>query len=162
MAYRQQSPFDRSPLGGIGGLLIALVVLYLLFRLVGLFFKILWWAAPVIFIASLIIDHRVFLGYLKSIQNLFKRNWIYGLVAAVLSFVAFPLVAAYCLGMALFRKKVDRVRAEHDERVNGQWTDYEDVTTEEMDLELPPPPEPLPREERKKKDGGSEYDELFL
>jgi len=157
-----RSPFERSPLGGIGGFIVALVVLYALFKLAGFVFNLLWWAAPVIFIASLVIDHTVFLGYVKSIKKLFDRNWIMGLVAGVLSLVLFPLAASYMLGMALFKKKINEKVQQMDERENGQWAEYEEIE-EPMDLdipyeELPPePPEPQPR--GKKRD--SSYDDLF-
>ncbi|MTB51781.1 hypothetical protein [Lewinella sp. W8] len=156
-----RSPFDRSPLGGIGGFIIGLVVLYVLFKLASWFFSLLWWAAPIIFIASLIIDHKVFLGYVGSIKRLFERNWLMGLAAGVLSIVLFPIVAAYLLGMGLFKKKL-RERAEQaDVRRNGEWAEFEDVSEDSMDLEipyeeLPPPPEP---ETRKGRD--TNYDELF-
>ncbi len=158
---KSSSPFERSPLGGIGGFLIGLVVLYFLFKLAGWFFTLLWWAAPVIFIASLVIDHKVFLGYVGSIKRLFQRNWILGLVAGGLSVLLFPLVAAYLLAMALFKKKLRERAVEMDEKVNGKWADFEEVPEDPMDLdipyeELPPAAEPEPR---KRKDDS--YDELF-
>ncbi|WP_273444840.1 hypothetical protein [Neolewinella agarilytica] len=159
---QSRSPFDRSPLGGIGGLLIGLVFLYVLFKFVGWFFSILWWAAPIIFIASLIIDHKVFLGYIGSIKRLFQKNWIMGLAGGILSFVLFPIVAAYLLGMALFKKKLRERAVEMDEQVNGKWTEFEEVPEEPLELEipyeeLPPEPEPLARKDNK----GTDYDELF-
>lgn len=157
-----RSPFDRNPLGGIGGFIIGLVLLYALFKLAGWFFTLLWWAAPVIFIASLIIDHKVFLGYVGSIKRLFQRNWIMGLVAGVLSLVLYPLVSTYLLGMALFKKKLKEKVAEADIQQNGQWVDFEEVPEEPMDLdidyeELPPAPEPLSRDAKK----DTRYDDLF-
>ena len=156
-----RSPFDRSPLGGIGGFIVGLVVLYVLFKLASWFFSLLWWAAPLIFIASLIIDHKVFLGYVGSVKRLFERNWILGLAAGVLSIVLFPIVSAYLLGMGLFKKKLKERVEQEDIRRNGEWADFEEVPEEPMDLEipyeeLPPPPEPEPRKGR-----DTNYDELF-
>lgn len=156
---RSRSPFDSNPISGIAGFIIALVVLYVLWNLVGFLYSILSFAAPVMFIASLIIDSSVATGYFKSIKSLFERKWYYGLAAAVLSIVVYPLTAAYMLGMSLFRKKLKERAQEMDEQVNGKWTEFEDVTEETMDLdipyeELPPPPQPQRRK-------GSEYDELF-
>ncbi|MEM6769844.1 MAG: hypothetical protein AAF597_04580, partial [Bacteroidota bacterium] len=144
---RSRSPFDSNPLSGIAGFIIALVVLYLIFNLFSIAWKILAFAAPVMFIASLIIDSSVASGYLKSIKSLFDRKWYYGLAALVLSLVAYPLTASYMLGMSLFRKKLKNRAQEMDEQINGKWTEYEDVTEETMDLdipyeELPPAPEP--------------------
>jgi|AntRauTorckE5430_2_1112549.scaffolds.fasta_scaffold01984_4 hypothetical protein len=156
-----RSPFERSPLGGIGGFIVGLIILYVLFKLAGFVFSLLWYAAPVIFIASLIIDHKVFLGYVKSIKKLFDRNAVMGLVAGVLSLVLFPLAASYMLGMALFKKKLKERVVEIDEQQNGKWTEFEEIEAP-MDLdipyeELPPAPEPEPR--TPKRDSG--YDELF-
>ena len=168
LRQRPTSPFERSPLGGIGGLLLALVVLYLLFRLAAFAFKLLWWAGPILFIVSLFIDHRVFLGYFNSIKRLFSRNWVLGLAAALLSLVAFPLVGVYCFGLAMFKRRVREARNQVDERVNGRWTEYEDITeTETMDLEipyeeLPPPPEPQPRTTPPRRDPDpGKYDDLI-
>lgn len=157
---RPRSPFDSNPLSGIAGFIVALVALYVLFNILGWVYSLLWYAAPVMFIASLVIDSSVFRGYTKSIQGLFERKWYFGLAAVVLSLVVFPLTATYLFGMSLFRKKLKERAQEMDERVNGQWAEYEDVTEETMDLdipyeELPPPPEPQRRKD------SSEYDELF-
>ncbi|WP_020570021.1 hypothetical protein [Neolewinella persica] len=157
-----RSPFDRSPLGGIGGFIVGLIILYALFKLAGVFFSILWWAGPFIFIASLIVDHKVFLGYVGSLKRLFQRNWLLGLAFGVLSLVLYPLVSAYLLGMALFKKKLKEKATEADVRRNGEWADFEEVPEEPMDLdidyeELPPAPEPQLRRDK----GDTEYDELF-
>ncbi|MFT5997817.1 MAG: hypothetical protein ACI81P_000262 [Neolewinella sp.] len=157
-----RSPFDRSPLGGIGGFVVGLILLYVLFKLAWWFFSLLWWAGPFIFIASIIIDRSVFMGYIGSIKRLFERNWMMGLVAGVLSLVLYPLVSTYLLGMALFKKKIKEKAAEADVQRNGEWADFEEVPGEPMDMdidyeELPPAPEP---ELRRRKDD-TEYDELF-
>ena len=143
------------------GAVIGLVVLYVIFNVFAFLFKIIWWAAPIIFIASLVIDHKVFVGFIGTITKLFKRNWVFGLVAGILSIALFPLLAVYFLGMALFKKKLKEKQVEIDEARNGKWTDYEDVTPPEPDVmeigyeELPPAPEPQPR----KRD--DRYDQLF-
>lgn len=158
---RSRSPFDNNPLGGIAGFLVALVALYVLFKFLGFLYSLLWYAAPLLLIASLVIDHKVFLGYVNSIKGLFERKWYLGLAALVLSVVVFPITSLYLFGMALFRKKLKERAAAADERVNGRWTEYEDVSDEPMDLdipyeELPPAPEPQPRRR-----DDSKYDDLF-
>lgn len=159
---RSRSPFDSNPLSGILGFVVALVALYVLFNILGWVYTMLWYAAPFMLIASLIIDHKVFLGYVNSIKSLFERKWYFGLAALVLSVVVFPLTATYLLGMSLFRKKLKERAAEVDEQVNGKWTEFEEIEDEPLDLdipyeELPPAPEPQTRRGNK----GNEYDELF-
>lgn len=161
-----RSPFERSPFNGIVGLLVGILVIYLLFTgiswAVWLLYKVAW----LIFIASLVIDHTVFLGYAKSIGKLFERNWMMGLAAGALSIFLYPFVFLYLLGMALFKKKIKEKVAEADIRQNGEWAEYEELPEEPMNLdidyeELPPaPPEPMPRGGSKKKDDTG-YDELF-
>ena len=155
-----RNPLERNPLGTVGSIIVAVIFFYLLFKLLGFVFQLIWWAAPILFIASLVIDYKVTLGYLKMIGNLFQRNWLYGVLAGIASVVLFPLVAIYLLGMALFKKKVKERQQELDERVNGKWTDFEEVPVEptELDIpyeELPPAPQPQSRQ----RDEG--YDELF-
>jgi hypothetical protein len=160
-----RSPFDKSPFSGIVGLLVGVLIIYLLFNVVGWIVWLLYKVAWIIFIASLVIDHTVFLGYAKSIGRLFERNWMMGLAAGALSLFLYPFVFLYLLGMALFKKKIKEKVAEADVRQNGEWAEYEELPAEPMDLdidyeELPPaPPEPLSRDGEKKKDTG--YDELF-
>jgi hypothetical protein len=158
-SYR--SPLERSPLATIGGILIGIVVLYVLFSIVGWIISLLYEYSFLVLIASLIIDYKVALSYVKGIKGLFQRNWVYGLLASVASVAFYPFVFLYFLGMALFKKKVKQVREEADVRRNGQWVDYEEVQQEptEMDTtyeELPPPPEPQLR--RRDEPG---YDEYF-
>jgi len=109
-----RSPFERSPFNGIVGLLVGILIIYLLFTgiswAVWLLYKVAW----LLFIASLVIDHTVFLGYAKSIGKLFERNWMMGLAAGALSIFLYPFVFLYLLGMALFKKKIK-------EKVKKRW-----------------------------------------
>lgn len=157
-----RSPFERSPVGTVGSIVIALVFFYALFKLLGFVFSMIWYAAPIIFIASLVIDYKVFLNFLGHLKRLFQKNWIFGIAAGIASVVLFPLVALYLLGVGIFKKKMKEKRAQMDEQVNGKWAEYEEVDPEPMDLdipyqELPPPPQPQTRGNSR----DTKYDELF-
>lgn len=160
-----RSPFDKSPFSGIIGLVVGVLIIFVLLNVVGWIISLLYKFAWIIFIASLVIDHTVFLGYVKSIGRLFERNKVMGLAAGGLSLVMYPFVSLYLLGMALFKKKIKEKVAEADVRQNGEWAEYEELPEEPMDLdidyeELPPaPPEPLPRSDKKNRD--TPYDDLF-
>ena len=156
-----RSPFNRSPIATVVGIVIFLVVFYVLFSIVGWIISLLYKYSWLILIAAAIIDYRVITGYLKGIKSLFDRNPVYGLVAAVATIAFYPFVFLYFLGRALFNKKVKEARAEADVRRNGKWVDYEEITEEPVDIdteyqELPPPPPPQPR---RREDG--DYDEYF-
>ena len=156
-----RSPFDRSPVGTIVGIVLFLAVLYVMFSIVGWIITLLYKYSWLILIAALIIDYRVVLGYLKGVKRLFDRNPVYGLIAAVATVVFYPFIFLYFLGMALFKKKVKEAQKEADIRRNGKWVDYEEVSEEPVDIdteyrELPPPPQPQPR---RREDG--DYDQYF-
>jgi hypothetical protein len=158
-SYR--SPLERSPLATIGGIIIGLVVLYVMFSIVGWIISLLYKFGVLILIASLIVDYKVALGFFRMLGRLFERNWVYGVVAGLATVAFYPFVSLYFLAMGLFKKKVKQAREEADVRQNGQWVDYEEVETEpsEMDItyeELPPPPEP---ETRRRDEPG--YDKYF-
>lgn len=146
----------------IGGVIVSLVVLYVLFSIVGWIIALLYkWLAWPLLIAALVIDHRVVLNYFTGIKNLFASKPLFGLGAVALTVIFYPFVFLYFLGMALFRRKVKEVREEAEERQHGKWTDYEEISEKPLDIDthyevLPPPPEP-----RNVKRGEEGYDEYF-
>lgn len=155
----QNRPPSSSPFSGIVGILVAIVFFFLLFKITGMIFWLIWKAAPVVFVAALVIDYTVFTRYVNSVYSLFKRNWLYGLGAGLLSVGLFPLVALYLLGMALFNRKVKKVQEQAYNEKHGELIDYEEIDSEIMDLdlpdELPPPPS------RRSPSNGNSYDEYF-
>lgn len=144
---------------------MAVLFFLVLFYLTKIVFKILWFISPLLFIASLIIDHTVFLGYAKWLGGMVKRNPLMGIGAIVLSALLFPLTASFLFGKALFRKKVKDARQEQENRVRGELIDFEEIVEDEEEfndeaLRLPPmEKEPRPRQTNRPKD--NEYDDLF-
>lgn len=155
-----------NPFGSITGIIMAVLFFLVLFYLTKIVFKILWFLSPLLFIASLIIDHTVFLGYAKWIGGMLKSNPLVGIGAIVLSALLFPLTASFLFGKALFRKKVNDARKEYENQVHGELIEYEEIVEEEDDfsddaLRLPPmEKEPTPRRTTREKEG-NEYDDLF-
>lgn len=160
MSFQNRSNTSGSPFSTVTGIIIAVLFFLLLFYLTKIVFTILWYASPVLFIASLIIDHKVFLGYTKWIGGHLKRNPIVGIGAIVLSALLFPLTALFLLGKALFRKKVKEAQQEYENRTQGELIDFEVVDDHLMDedLKLPPIEKEPSRSERS---SHSEYDDLF-
>ena len=146
-----------NPLNVVLSVLAMAVILIGLFYLASFVLKILYWAAPFLFIASLIVDHKVFLGYVGWIGKLLKRNALVGIGAILLSVFFFPFVALFLLGSALFKKKIKDARADAVRRREGDLIDYEEVDSESLELPRLEKREP-PRPEEPKKD---KYDEFF-
>lgn len=161
--FQQRPGNTSSPFGGIIGIIMAVVIFYLLFKLASFVFSIIWSAAPFIFLASLFIDHKVFTEYANTVYGLFKRNWVYGLVAGILSIALFPLVSLYLLGKALYRRNMKKAREEMETRRHGELIDYEEIDSEIIEMDLPPsdlPPEPM-RRSNNPRQGDNKYDDLF-
>ena len=146
----------NSPINAILSVLAMAVILIGLFYLASFLLRILYWAAPFVFIASLIIDHKVFLGYVGWIGRLFKRNALVGIGSVLLSIFFFPFVALFLLGSALFKKKIKDARQEAVRRREGDLIDYEEVDSESLELPSLEERQPPRRDEKKDK-----YDEFF-
>lgn len=150
-----------SPFGFLGPVLILALIFMALYFLAKGIFSLLMWAAPVIFIVTLILDYTVFTDFFKFIIKLLKENTIMGILAGVLTFFGFPFVLGYLLLKAIMRRSI-KSAVKKAEKEKNTYTEYEEITEEKEDtsfLELPP----LQRSERsndKSKTGG-EYDELF-
>lgn len=131
---------------------MVLMVIGLFFIARGIF-TILSWAAPVLFILTLILRYQVVVGYLKMLWGLLKENPLIGLVAIVLTVVGFPIVALVLFGKAMMDRKVDQMAKDEREAVEGKLIDYEIVDEDKPEsMELP---------DMEKKQKSSPYDRFF-
>lgn len=158
MIYRKE---NNGPIASIGTLLIMVAFMIGLFFLARFVFRILAFLSPVLLIAALILDYRTVLGYGKWLINLVRRNILMGVGAILLTVIGFPLVSAFLAGKALLMRNVRQARKEQEQKVQGEYIDFEEVDEEIMELpklkerrrEIPPAP--------KKEDDDSKYDEFF-
>jgi len=129
--------FSENNAGSRVNPLIALlgVVLFFiaLFYLAKTAFFILSWIAPVLFILTLFINHKVVLDYGKTLIKWTKQSPVIGIVAIVLSFMAFPFVSAFLFGKAMLLRKVNAIKKDIKQKEEGVYTEYEDLTEDEMD-----------------------------
>ncbi len=159
MQYRQKSEFNigGNSTSSITGVILMVFFLIALFYLARFVFQILYFLAPVMLIATLIIDYKVVWGYLQWIGRNLKSNPVLGIGAILLSVFAFPLVAAFLLGKALLKRKVNQVQDEVEKKRAGEYVEFEEIV-EEPPLRLPELEEE-PRPVRRKEN--NEYDNLF-
>ena len=136
-------------------------VVFLVFALIGLFwlakgvFTILAWLAPILLVATIIIDYRTLLGYGKWILNQLKTNTLVGVGMCLLTVVAFPVVSFFLFGKALLKRKIRSLETAYRDDVNERYTEYEIVDEDpELTLELPPL-------EKRKESATDEYEQLF-
>lgn len=130
------------------------------------FFKALLWvlgiATPIMVIATLFINYKVYPEYLQMVASLFKRSPFMGIATGALTFFAFPLVAAFLLAKALFYKKINKVHQDIRKKEEKEYVEYEEV---EEDIEYQDEPLELKEIEKMKEQrgntAGNEYDDLF-
>ncbi len=132
-------------------LILAFVALFWLARSL---FAILSWAAPILLIATLIMDYRIVLNYGKWILKLFKTNVLGGIAASVLTVLGFPIVSLLLFGRAMLERKTRQMREAYEAERNPAYTDYE-VIEEHETLELPH------LEKRILEQDEDEYEQLF-
>lgn len=82
-------------------LLIVGVVIFALFTLAKVVFKLLYYVAPVLFIGAILINYKVVLGYGKWLVSTFKRSVPFGIIAVVLTFIGAPFVSLFLFLRAL-------------------------------------------------------------
>ena len=156
MNYRKSYNTGGSPFGGITGLIMAAVVILGLFFVTRGIFFLLSKVAIFLFIATLVIDHKVVLNYAKWILSFFTRGnadgIVKGIVGVVLTILGFQVVAAFLFGKALLKRKIKKVEEEITRQREGEFTTYEEVDDQPLELkdfDI----------ETKQKD--NEYDDLF-
>jgi hypothetical protein len=92
---------NNSPFGGLGCLIFGILGLVALFYILrGLYF-LLWWAAPVLFALALILNWRLVAETGKSFIRLLQHRPLSGILLALISIFAFPLLALYLFLAAL-------------------------------------------------------------
>lgn len=162
MANRQYNA--QSSGGGfniIPALLIGIVVLFVLFKLAGIVFNLLYYVSPIILLITLFIDHKVVVGYGKWILDVMGRNVLMGVGLSLLTLVGFPIVSLFLFGKAMLKKKVKEMTQQFEDQTQGEFVEYEEVKPEKEEgwVELPPPPKRQKTKQTRTSD--NEYEDLF-
>jgi len=137
----------------IMGVIVMVGIFIALFWLAKSIFWILSYLAPVFLIITLILNYKIVVNYLKMLWNNLKTKPLYGVLLTALSVIGFPIVAFLLFGKALLDRKVKNIEKHMEEKVEGEYVDYEIV--EEKKLDLPP----LEKVEKTKED--DTYDKFF-
>ncbi len=111
------------------GLVILLVIIWGIFIVFKSIFNMLAWAAPFLFIAALIINHKVVLSYGKMLITLLQKNTVMGIIALLLTIFTFPIVAAILLGLAIMNKKAEGFMEQERQKRDGIPTDFREISS---------------------------------
>lgn len=152
----------NSPFNSLTSVIVLVLFFVALFYIARAAFWLLSIAAPVMLIATLIIDHTVVTNYGKWIINQLKTNPIFGIGAILLTVFGFPVVAGFLLAKALIKKKFKKVKeemeAQHGGGRRGEFIEYEELEEEPpVVLELPE----LKKRREPIREQRNEYDDLF-
>ncbi len=126
-----------SPFGFLGPLVVLALIFGALFFLAKGLFWVLSWAAPVLLILTLIIDHKIVIDYFKYVWRMLSQNLPFGLVLSAVTIFGYPFVAGYLFFKALAKRSIKKASEKYQQPQN-EYTDYELVDEDESFLELPP------------------------
>lgn len=141
--------FGRS-INLVIGIAFTIIFLMGLFWITNAIFRLLYWNWFVLFllIATLIVDYKGVVKFLKRIVNLTQRNLPVGLAAILGTAIGYPFVLIYLLGKGLLKKQINQIRKTKKE---DDYIDFEEIKDDQEYLDLP---------EKEKKARG--YDEDFF
>ena len=157
-----------NPFGSLMSLLIFGGVLLLLFFIVKGFFSLLYFVAPVLLIATLIINYQVVRDYAASIATTLRKDVLFGVVKILFTVLCYPLVIGWLFAKALIYRKVGAMQQDFQKKMTGfeqtQDADYEIISSEKANEKTENKPnEPLIIQlpKPKEKDKSNPYDDLF-
>ena len=158
----------NNPFGSIVSLLILIGVFVLLFFMVSGFIKLLYIVAPVLLIATLLINYNLVADYVIGIFQTFRTDILFGIVKVLFTVLCYPFVIGWLFAKAMFYRKMTKLQKDLEQQMDGlnetaqntQFTEYEEIssdlntakpTTEPTDevpekpiiIELPKPKDPL-------------------
>ncbi len=132
MSYQRTYPSNSHWMINILIVIVGMIVLYYLAK--G-FFWIAGMAMPFLLIATLIINYKVVLNYGKMLMRLLQNNVLFGIVAILLTVLAFPVVVLFLFGQALLYRKMNKWQEEvKKQKEGGDFSDFEEVSSETLEL----------------------------
>ncbi|MGI9158470.1 MAG: hypothetical protein ACR2K1_01825 [Saprospiraceae bacterium] len=144
---------NNSPFGGLGCLIFGILGLVALFYILrGLYF-LLWWAAPVLFALALILNWRLVAETGKSFIRLLQRSPVSGILLALISIFAFPLLALYLFLAAVggrrmaqatggFGTPFDGGRRHAKQQPEDEFVEFEEIESKPKNAGKPDSPTP--------------------
>ena len=154
MANRSTASFKLD--GFLGIILLVAFFVGIFFILQGVFF-VLKWVAPALLLAAFIIDRSVVINYGKWLIKMVKSNPLMGVGAILLSLLGYMVVCPFLFAKALFKKKIKEVSQEFEKKQQGEFIDYEEVSSKPNKNETLE----LPRLEKMERKQRSDYDDMF-
>ena len=150
---------DVNPFSSIFSILTMVLIFVALFFVAQGIFSILAWLAPILIIATIIIDYKVILGYGKWLLNLLRKDILVGIGGILLTVFGFPIIAGFLFGKALLYRKMKKMNQDFEEERAGEFLEYEEIEEDfSSPLELPT----IEKEKKQSnKSNDNDYEQLF-
>ncbi len=178
MATNYQGSFrvggnPNNPFGSIINLLIFIAILAGMYFFIGGLFKLLYLAAPVLLIATLIINYRIVADYAIDVFETFRTDILWGAVKVAFTVLCYPFVIGWLFAKCLIYRKVDKIKKEFEAQVSAanpnlgtkgtttEFADFEELSSETLDKtrkDTPPIVVQIPKIKEKRTD---DYDQFF-
>lgn len=154
---QQRRNIDVNPFSSIFSILIMVLIFVGLFFLAKGIFNLLALLAPILLIATAVIDYKVILNYGKWLLDLLRKDLLVGIGGILLTVFGFPIIAGFLFVKALLYRKLKKMNQGYQEQTTGEYLEYEEIKDEE------PTSLELPRIEKKEKQEkkGNDYEQLF-
>ena len=147
-----------GPFGFLGPLIILAIFFTILFFVARGVFWLLSWVAPVLLLITLIIDYKIVTNFLKFVWKLLQENPLMGIVALLLIFFGYPVIAGFLFFKAVTKRSLQKA-VNKMEKERNTYTEYEEVNDDDDSfLELPPLKN---KKEAPKQTRSNDYDEMF-
>ena len=157
---------DINPGNSLAGILLMVFIFVALYFIAKSIFTLLSWLAPVLLIATAIMNPKVLTSYGKWIINLLKKNPLFGIGAIIMTVIGFPVVSGFLFAKAMLYRKADQMKKEYESQTHGELIEYEEIEEDDpiVPLELPPikKSKPSVRQQPKQKPRpNNEYEQFF-
>ena len=154
---QERRNIDVNPFGSIFSILTMVLIFVGLFFLAKGIFNILALIAPILLIATAVIDYKVIINYGKWLLNLLRKDLLIGIGGILLTVFGFPIIAGFLFVKALLFRKIKKMNQGYEEKIEGEYLEYEEIQDEASStLELPK----LEKKEKQEKKS-NDYEQLF-
>jgi len=154
---QERRKIDVNPFSSIFSILTMVLIFVGLFFVAKGIFTILAWLAPILLVATAVIDYKIILNYGKWLLNLLQQNLLVGIGGILLTVFGFPIIAGFLFIKALLYRKVKKMNQAFEEESSSEFLEYEEIDDEvSAPLELPT----FEKEEKREKKS-NDYEQLF-
>ncbi len=153
------------PGGGLGCLLGAIFIFFILFFALKGLYLILWWASPALVVLTLIVNWRVVPDTLTSWFKSLQTSPLSALVSAAFAVLAFPFFALWLFLKSLGYRQIQQMKREfsNTQPPPEDFVDFEEIESKPKAQKSEPTSLVVPESPKKEKSKKSDnpYDTFF-